>query len=327
MWKVIRVLLVLLVVVGLAMGITFYREPIWVNDQVIRLHLRGQNIQSSYVDVDGQKIHYFEAVPPARIRVLGDGPPLLLIHGLGSRGEDWSGLVPSLAAQGFHVYVPDLLGYGRSSKPNVDYSISLEEQTVVDFMKAVHLERADVAGWSMGGWVALKLTIDHPQLVRRLIVYDSAGIYFPPTFDATFFTPTDSMGVAKLMEKLSPRPKPMPAFIADAAIRRLQETGWVIRRTILSMEGGKDLLDFQLHLIDKPTLIVWGSEDHLIPLGVGETMHRQIPGSSMLVVDGCGHLAPGECAGPVLKGTLKFLQTSPPLRGWEAEVQGQTTAP
>jgi len=122
MWKWVRILVVLLVVVGLAGGITFYLEPIWVNDQVIRLHLRGQNVQSEYVDVDGYKIHYFEAVPPARLRVLGDGPPLVLVHGLGSRGEDWSGMIPTLAAHGFHVYVPDLLGYGRSSKPDVDYS-------------------------------------------------------------------------------------------------------------------------------------------------------------------------------------------------------------
>jgi pimeloyl-ACP methyl ester carboxylesterase len=312
----------LLVLAGLAGGITFYFEPIWVNDEVIRLHLRGQNVQSEYVDVDGYKIHYFEAVPPARLRVLGDGPPLVLVHGLGSRGEDWSGMIPTLAAHGFHVYVPDLLGYGRSSKPDVDYSISLEEKTIVDFMKAVHLDRADVGGWSMGGWVALKLTVDHPEMVRRLMVYDSAGIYFPPTFDAAFFTPTDSIGVARLSAKLSPHPKPLPGFVSDAAIRRLQTNAWVIQRSVSAMESGKDLMDFRLHKIERPTLIVWGSEDKLIPPSVGETMHEKVAGSSMMIVEGCGHLAPGECAKPVLAGTLKFLEAVPPLKGWEATVAG-----
>jgi len=319
MWKR---LLALLVVVGLVCGVTFYFQPLWVSDQMIRMHLRVQKVQSQYVEVDGYKIHYFEAVPPARLRVLGDGPPLVLIHGLGSRGEDWSGLIPTLAAHGFHVYAPDLLGYGRSSKPDVDYSIGLEEKTIVDFMKAVHLDRADVGGWSMGGWVALKLTIDHPEMVKRLVVYDSAGIYFPPTFDAELFTPTDSVGIARLTAMLTPHPKPLPGFVTNAAVRKLQENGWVIRRSVRAMEGGKDLLDFQLHRIDRPTLIVWGGADQLIPLSVGEAMHQKIADSSMLIVDGCGHLAPGECSKPVLAGTLNFLQAYPPLKGWERTVPG-----
>jgi pimeloyl-ACP methyl ester carboxylesterase len=322
MAKLLRRTLVVVLILGLAGGLTFYFQPLWVNDQIIRMHLRGQNVQSEYIQVDGYKIHYFEAVPPARLRVLGDGTPLVLIHGLGSRGEDWSGMIPGLAAAGFHVYAPDLLGYGRSSKPDIDYSISSEEKMVVDFMHAVHLDRADVGGWSMGGWIALKLTLDHPALVQRLVVYDAAGIYFPPTFNAGLFTPTDSVGVARLTAMLTPHPKPLPAFASQAAVRRLQANAWVIERSVVSMEAGKDLLDFRLHNIEKPTLIVWGSEDQLIPLTVGETMHRQIPNSSLLIVNGCGHLAPGECTKPVLAGTLRFLEAHPPITGGAAEVSG-----
>jgi pimeloyl-ACP methyl ester carboxylesterase len=322
MRKLLRGLLVLLLVFVVAGGLTFYFQPLWVNDQIIRMHLREQNVQSEYIQVDGNTVHYFEALPPARLRVLGDGTPLVLIHGLGSRGEDWAGMIPGLAAAGFHVYAPDLLGYGRSAKPDVDYSIATEEKIVVDFMKAVHLDRADVAGWSMGGWVALKLTIDQPQLVDRLIVYDSAGIYFPPTFDASLFTPTDSVGVARLTAMLTPHPKPLPAFASEAAVRRLQSNAWVIHRSVVAMEAGRDLLDFRLGAIKQPTLIVWGSEDKLIPPSVGETMHRDIPDSSLLIVDGCGHLAPGECAQPVLAGTLQFLEAHPPVTGGEAHVQG-----
>ncbi len=311
-----------LALVALAAGLTFYFEPLWVNDQLIRLHLREQDVQSEYIAVDGYKIHYFEALPPARFRVLGDGPPLLLIHGLGARGEDWAALIPGLAAAGFHVYAPDLLGYGRSSQPDVDYTISLEEKTVVDFMKAVHLDKADVGGWSMGGWIALKLTIDHPDLVKRLAIYDSAGIYFPPTFNATLFTPTDSLGVAKLTAMLTPHPRPMPAFVSRAAIRKLQKNAWVIERSVISMEAGRDLLDFRLGGIHKPTLIVWGAADTLIPRSVGEAMHQQIAGSTLVLVNGCGHLAPAECSKPVLAATLRFLQAQPPLRGGETTVQG-----
>jgi pimeloyl-ACP methyl ester carboxylesterase len=303
-------------------GLTFYFQPLWVNDQIIRMHLRGQNVQSEYIRVDAYDVHYFEALPPARLRVMGDGTPLVLIHGLGSRGEDWSGMIPGLAAAGFHVYAPDLLGYGRTSKPDVDYSIATQEKLVADFMQAVHLDRADLGGWSMGGWIALKLTLDHPDLVRRLVVYDAAGIYFPPTFNASLFTPTDSVGVSRLTAMLTPHPKPLPAFASRAAVRRLQANAWVIERSVISMEAGKDLLDFRLQNIQKPTLIVWGGEDKLIPPSVGESMHAEIPNSSLLIVDGCGHLAPGECTKPVLEGTLQFLEAQPPFAGSETHVEG-----
>jgi pimeloyl-ACP methyl ester carboxylesterase len=231
-------------------------------------------------------------------------------------------MIPALAAAGFHVYVPDLLGFGRSPQPDVDYSISLQEHTVLEFMDAVGAEDADVGGWSMGGWVALKLTLDQPEMVDRLVVFDTAGIYFPPTFDASLFTPSDAAGLSRLQAMLTPAPKPIPGFAARAAVRRLQSNGWVIRRSVDSMEGGKDLLDFRVGGIAKPTLIVWGVQDTLISPTVGETLHHLIPGSSMLMVAGCGHLAPGECAKPILNETIQFLKAEPPVRGGEKTVDG-----
>lgn len=299
-----------------------YRQPLWVVDQLIRMHLRSAGVESKYVDVDGYTIHYFEAAPAATVRVAGGGTPLVLVHGLGSRGEDWTGMIPSLAAQGFHVYVPDLLGYGRSTKPDSDYSIGLQEKIVADFIKAVHLEKTDLGGWSMGGWVALKLTVDHPELVNRLVVYDAAGVYFPPTFDPAMFTPDNTEQFSKLTAMLSPKPPVLPRFISAAAIRRLQENAWVIKRSVRSMQLGHDLLDFSLGQISRPTLIVWGGEDKLIPPSVGQRMHRMIAGSSMLTIAGCGHLAPSECAKPVLQGTINFLAANPAAAADETTVSG-----
>jgi len=305
---------------------TFYWQPLWVNDEIIRYHLWRADVESRYLEANGYQIHYFEAKPPERFfkpnTTEEEGKPLVLIHGLGSRGEDWSGMIPGLAAAGFHVYVPDLLGYGRSPKPNVDYSVSLQEKTVMDFMDALGLEDSDVGGWSMGGWVALKLTIDHPEMVDRVVVFDSAGIYFPARFEASLFVPTDSEGLARLSAMLTPKPKPLPAFVARAAVSRLQQNGWVIERSVASMEAGKDMLDFRLPEIHKPALIVWGGSDYLIPPAVGEQMHRLIAGSSLLVISGCGHLAPGECARPVLQGTIDFLKAVPAIKGGEATVDG-----
>jgi pimeloyl-ACP methyl ester carboxylesterase len=306
--RVVAFLLVLLV----AAGLIFYRYPLWVADQQLRFHLWREGVKSEYVEAGGYRLHYFEASPSH-----GGGTPLVLVHGLGARGEDWAAMIPALAARGFHVYVPDLLGYGRSPRPDVDYSISLEEQTVVQFMKAKHVPRADVGGWSMGGWIAMKLALDHPEIVDRLVVYDSAGVYFPATWEPVLFTPSDVLGVKKLISKLTPKPRPLPDFAAEAALRKLERNAWVVQRSMSAMTNGRDLLDFRLHGITQPMLIMWGAQDDLIPLSVGDGIHKKVPQSVLNVVEGCGHLAPAECPAPVIEGTVEFLKAEPPMRGGE----------
>jgi pimeloyl-ACP methyl ester carboxylesterase len=303
----------LLVLVLVAAGLIFYRYPLWVADQQIRFHLWRAGVKSEYVEGGGYWRLYFVAVPGNG----GGGPALVLVHGLGARGEDWSAMIPALAAQGFHVYVPDLLGYGRSPKPDVDYSISLEEQTVAQFMQAVHVPRADVGGWSMGGWVVMKLALDHPEMVDRLVIYDSAGVYFPATWEPELFTPADVIGVKKLIAMLTPKPGPLPNFAAEAALRKLEKNAWVIRRSMTAMTNGRDLLDFRLYKISQPMLIVWGAQDDLIPLSAGEAIHKSVPQSVLNIVEGCGHLAPAECPQPVIEGTVDFLKAEPAMRGGE----------
>jgi pimeloyl-ACP methyl ester carboxylesterase len=290
----------------------FYRYPLWVADQQIRFHLWREGVKSEYVDARGYRLHYFEAAPSN-----GGGTPLVLVHGLGARGEDWAAMIPELAARGFHVYAPDLLGYGRSAKPDVDYSISLAEQTVVQFMQAVHVPRADVGGWSMGGWVVMKLAMDRPEMVDRLAIYDSAGVYFPASWEPELFTPSDVIGVTKLIGMLSPKPQPLPGFVAEAALRKLEANAWVIRRSMTAMTNGRDLLDFRLYKISQPMLIMWGAQDELIPVSVGESIHKSVPQSVLNIVEGCGHLAPEQCPRPVIAGTVEFLKAEPPMRGGE----------
>ncbi|WP_245817925.1 alpha/beta fold hydrolase [Granulicella rosea] len=292
-----------LLLVLFAAGVVFFTNPLWVNDQVVALRLWRAGVHSHYATVDGNRIHYLEAKPGA------DGRTLVLVHGLGARAEDWAPLIPRLKAQGYHVYALDLLGYGRSARPaDADYSVSLEEKTVVDFMQTLHLDHAIVGGWSMGGWVVLKLALDHPELADTLMVYDSAGVYFPPTWAADLFTPSDPAGLFRLQEMLTPAAKPLPGFVGRDAIRKLQRNAWIVNRSLASMTAGRDLLDFRLHSLKQPTLLMWGGEDRLIPPATGEAMQREIPHAELAIVPGCGHLAPSECSGAVFAGTLKFLK-------------------
>jgi pimeloyl-ACP methyl ester carboxylesterase len=119
------------------------------------------------------------------------------------------------------------------------------------------------------------------------------------------------------MAMLSPNPRTLPGFAAEAALRKLQRNAWVLRRSMASMTNGKDLLDFRLYQISEPMLIVWGAKDELIPLSVGKTIHKNVPQSVLNIVEGCGHLAPAECARPVVESTVDFLRSEPPMRGGE----------
>ena len=303
----------LLLLICVAAGLVVYCFPLQMADQSLHFDLWRAGVHSKYVDAGGYRMHYLEAIPAGG----GEGTPLLLIHGLGARAEDWAPLIPALAAKGFHVYALDLLGYGRSAHPDVSYSISMEEASVVQFMQAVHLTRADVGGWSMGGWIAMKLALDHPEIVDRLAIYDSAGIYFPASFDVDLFTPADADGVRRLAAMLTPSPVHMPEFVARAAQRKLQANAWVIRRSMAAMTSGHDLLDFRLNNMQVPTLIVWGAQDALIPLATGETMHQDIPHSVLNVMEGCGHLAPAVCWKRVVRSTVDFLRAQPPMQGGE----------
>ncbi|MHB1020982.1 MAG: alpha/beta fold hydrolase [Acidobacteriaceae bacterium] len=314
----LRSVLVFLVAAA-GLGTVFYMHPLWVSDQMLHFKLWREGVKSEYVQLGPYRIHYFEAGPAGVGTGQHQDKPLVLIHGLGARGEDWAPLIPGLARAGFHVYVPDLLGYGRSDKPDVTYSISEQEEIVRQFINSQQLHQVDLAGWSMGGWIAMKFTLDHPERVKRLIVYDSAGTIFKATFPSTLFEPKTPAQLDELWGYLMPNPEKFPDFVARAILRRNQKIGWVIGRSMTSMLTEKDIVQGRLGSIKHPFLIVWGKQDRLIPLSAGEEIHTETPQSVLEVFDGCGHLTPNQCAPRVLPQTVKFLDAQPPMMGGGGE--------
>jgi pimeloyl-ACP methyl ester carboxylesterase len=293
---------------GLALGtalvlaagaLFFYLHPIRVIETGIALRLRLAGVKSRYVMAEGYRIHYLEG---------GQGKPLLLIHGLGSRAEDWTPEIPAYIHAGFHVYAIDLLGCGRSPKPNIAYTITEQAEMVHAFLAALHLTDVDVAGWSMGGWVALKLAVLYPADVRRLVLMDSAGLLFQTPLTPAIFEPRTIPQLHQLMALLTPNPPSMPRFMERHLLHRMAANFPVVSRTVHSMLTGQDLLDGQLGQIHVPVLILWGSEDALIPPSVGAAMHAQIRGSQFTLISGCGHLAPARCWRRTTKAVLSFLQ-------------------
>ena len=297
---------------ALALGLGVWRNPLWLVDRQIDARLRLHGVHSKFASIDGYKLHYL---------VGGSGRPLLLVHGLGSRGEDWANLIPQLIAGGNRVYAIDLLGYGMSEQPrDRNYSIAEQAIMVKDFLDSQHLRQVDLAGWSMGGWIAMRVALDHPERVRRLVLLDSAGLRFKLGFDPALFQPTSPNDIAELQDLLIPHPKRLPRFVAMAMLRRGGETGWVVQRSVQSMMTGQDLLDGKLAALTMPVLIGWGDKDKLIPLSVGYELHAQILQSVLDVYEGCGHLAPGQCIDQVGPSMVDFLKSQPARMAMERHI-------
>ncbi|AFL87863.1 putative hydrolase or acyltransferase of alpha/beta superfamily [Terriglobus roseus DSM 18391] len=294
------------------LALVVWLNPFLLIDAGIDVYLRGHGVKHHHVDVEGYSIQYLEAKPPAG----SPEKPLVLVHGLGARATDWTPLIPTLAAHGYHVYALDLLGYGNSPKPrDGDASLAVEERITLGFLQALHLDKPDVAGWSMGGWVAMKLALDHPEHVRRLLLYDSAGLYFIIDFPYSLFTPSDRAGFDALMERIEPdQPRmKMPAFVIPGMLRRFEKSRSIVDSSFHSMLTGREILDFRVHALKMPVLIVWGTEDKLTPLATGLRLHELVPQSVFVGLRGCGHLAAAECSSAALPATIKFLDAEPPM--------------
>ncbi|HTX76325.1 MAG TPA: alpha/beta hydrolase [Terracidiphilus sp.] len=291
---------ILLLIVAAAMG--FYERPVSYFDAFLDLQMHMTGAHSRWTTVDGIRIRYWVKGPD-------NGPPVVLVHGLGGHAEDWHNLAFYLVRDGYRLYMPDLPGFGRSGKPkDFSYSIADEANVVVGFMNAMGLKQVDLGGHSMGGWIVQHIAFEHPDRVRKLMVFDSAGIYDKPAWNTALFTPTTPGELNQLDALLMPHPPDVPAFIAHDILRISHEDAWVIQRAMQSMLTGRDTTDSELPQLKMPVLIVWGDQDHITPLADGEKMHQLIPQSQLDVVQGCGHLAPVQCAdqiGPVVGSFLK----------------------
>jgi len=179
---------------------------------------------------------------------------------------------------------------------------------VTGFLDVLGLKQVDLGGWSMGGWIVQLVAAQHPERIRRLMLFDSAGPYVKPDWDIKLFTPVSPAELEKFDALLMPHPPQLPAFVANDILRTSGEHAWIIHRAIDSMLTGRDTTDTLLPTIKMPVLIVWGDVDRITPLSEGQKIHQLVPQSQMNVSPGCGHLAPNECAGKIGPGMVSFLK-------------------
>ena len=243
------------------------------------------------VSIDGVGVHYLEA---------GEGPALVLIHGLGASTFTFQRVVPELARR-FRVVALDLKGFGFSDRPDGDYTLTAQADLVRQLMDRLGIEKASVLGHSMGGAVAMRLALAHPERVERLILASSAS---------DLELGRRIWGAALLGRLL---PLVAPFTLHNRRFRELSlKSGFyeTDRCTEQIIEGymmpgrvrgylralGNTMAhwrrDPRLRPADitHPTLVLWGEADRWLPPSRGERLHRLISGSRLEVIKGGGHL-------------------------------------
>lgn len=205
--------------------------------------------------------------------------PVVFLHGLGGTGNSWIRLAKFLKDD-LESYFLDLPGHGRSSRDGSEYTLSSQSAAIRDFTDALGLEKFSLAGNSYGGWIAMKYTANIRQ-PDRLILVDSAG--------ANHTVGEQSGSVSgKFLDKVMS----MSAFNDSRIIESILKN---------NARPEEKMTDHEFSKITCRTAIIWGAQDSLIPVEYANMIHEKIPGSSLHIMENCGHIPqiekPEELAG------------------------------
>lgn len=259
------------------------------------------------VEIYGQKIHYIEA---------GSGPTVILLHGLGGDTTNWAATIPALAAK-YHVYVPDQIGFGQSDKPVMNYRVATLVEFLDQFYKKLGIEKATVVGNSLGGWTAASFAISHPGKVDKLVLVSAAGYtakrWGGPELTKDIYSVLNPSTTADLKRAMSAvfynKAMITDQFVETLFTNKLKKgDGYTINAFIDSIMRGEDYIDDKVKTIKAPTLVIWGREDGLTPLGMGEAFAQDIPGAQKVIIEKCGHVAQLEKPAEFNAALLKFLE-------------------
>lgn len=233
----------------------------------------------------------------------GQGTPLLLLHGFTGRGSSWASHLPALG-RSHRTIVVDLLGHGRSDAPAdpARYAIERQADDLAALARALEAQKADVLGYSMGARIALRLALDHPAAVRRLVLESpSAGIADPVerdrrrAADEALAGTIERDGVAAFVDRWEGQPifashAALPAAARERLRRqRLGHTPGGLANALRGAgQGAMTQLHGRLGKVRAPTLVVVGSLD---PVGRerAAVVAGGIRGARLEVVEGAGH--------------------------------------
>lgn len=265
-------------------------------------------IRERQVTLSHGTTHYLEA---------GQGEPVILLHGVGffSGGDYWIANMADLSRQ-FHVFAPDFVGWGNGDRLDVEYSFAYLVDFVREFQDAIGVDAAHIVGHSMGGWVAALFGYESPNRVETLTLVGSGGMSTRTLSTMTAFVPPTREAILAHVKETMHADEVSPVELADSWYQRTQLPGAVESYQKILNHMNNPVHRARYHLrrrlpyIRRPTLIIWGEDDKVNDLSMGQEMQSLIPDSELVIIPG-GHFCPSETPKQFNTQLIQFLQRHP----------------
>jgi pimeloyl-ACP methyl ester carboxylesterase len=250
------------------------------------------------VVVDGLRLHVAEA---------GEGPALVLLHGVTATHANWEHTIPAFADR-WRVIAPDLPGHGESAKPDAPYTIDFYAGMIRSLGHVLGVPEAIVVGNSLGGQIALELALTYPRWTRALVLAAPAG-GFGNTIRALRWAigAVAQPGVLRMTLPLA-----LERCFYDPSLPGCEERRRILAERLVhedypsfaravtrSLTGAVEAGVQPLHDLVQPTLLVWGREDRFVGLSGSRRLIREVPHARLAVIERCGHL-------PMLERPVEF---------------------
>lgn len=267
----------------------------------------GEPADGTFVTVEGVRVRYLD---------VGEGPVVVLLHGFASSIENWLAVIPALKGK-YRVLAVDLKGFGWTDRPVGDYSPAAQAALVRAVMKERGVDRAAIVAHSWGSSVALAFALAFPEATERLALYD-AWVYesqLPSMFQlarakglgeflfAAFYSERGEERLANAFYD----PEIIPEKLVEDVERAMERPG--TRAAALEAVRGMRFSEVEGRYasIKAPTLLLWGREDIVTPLSVGERLSRELPNARLVVYPRCGHFPMIEAIAASNQELLTFL--------------------
>jgi pimeloyl-ACP methyl ester carboxylesterase len=279
--------------------------------------------RSRTVQIHGHDVSY---------RMAGDGPTILLIHGMAGSSTTWRAVMPALAER-YTVIAPDLLGHGQSAKPRGDYSLGAYASGIRDLLAVLGRERVTLVGHSLGGGVAMQFAYQFPEWAQRLVLVASGGLgkEVSPLLKAVTLPGAEYL-LPLLLHRRIREIGELPGALAwrvgwrptdslaevwrsyTALTDRHGQMAFIHTiRSVIDIAGQRVSAHDRLYLAQAvPTLIVWGDHDRIIPVAHAYRAAEAIRGARLEIIEGAGHFLPWRDADRFLAVLEDFLGTTTP---------------
>ncbi len=237
-----------------------------------------------FTSIDGNKVRYLDSGR--------SGKTLLLIHGLGASADRWEFVAPILEKH-YRLVIPDLVGFGYSDKPPVDYTPEFFADFIEKFLAKLNIRHTHVMGSSLGGQVSVEFAAANPRAVDRLVLVSSSGImkHSTPALDAYILAAlypngdTAREAFGKMSAGGAVNERIVEAFVERM---RLPNAKMAFMSTILGLKNA-EVLTAKLEAIASPSLVIWGSLDPVIPIQYADGFVSAIRDCRFHKMDGFGH--------------------------------------